>query len=86
MQCEWQSDKTLIEDMQKKIDKLEKSLKEIERFQDITHEEYKLNIKRKKPHKCPVCEGEGYYALCIEACSFKLTSCESCEGKGIVWG
>lgn len=34
-----------------RLDNLEKSFKEIERFQDITHEQYQYNIKNKKRHK-----------------------------------
>lgn len=34
----------------------------------------------KKPHKCPVCEGLGKATL------FHDGICETCQGKGIVWG
>lgn len=35
----------------------------------------------KKPHKCPVCEGKGYY---FPGPLYK-ENCPSCEGTGIVW-
>jgi len=36
----------------------------------------------KKPHKCPVCEGQGGFYI-----SGTMDSeCHACEGKGIVWG
>lgn len=36
----------------------------------------------KKPHKCPVCEGTRH---CSSESGLSW-QCESCEGKGIVWG
>lgn len=74
---------------------LEPRIKEIERFQDITREQYKLTIKRKHPHKCPVCEGSLKVLTEIAKHDFDGTmraglelsrKCHSCEGKGIVWG
>lgn len=74
------------------IIQLEKRIKELERFQDITHLEYK---NTKKPHKCPICEGEGLNKsrLVMDAIleqpstiSMKNPDCKACEGKGIVWG
>lgn len=45
----------------------------------------------KKPYKCPVCEGLGNdkgipIANPAYEFSMKYASCQSCEGKGIVWG
>lgn len=45
----------------------------------------------KKPHKCPVCYGQGSFILeslqeAINNNGCKLKSCHACEGKGIVWG
>lgn len=50
-----------------------------------------MENSNKKPHKCPVCEGCGNdkgtqvqnpnYQFCM-----KYASCNTCEGKGIVWG
>lgn len=70
------------------IASLNARLKEAERFQDITHEQYKLTIKRKHPHKCPVCDGKGDWRFKHYSPSDGFTdlTCLSCEGKGIVWG
>ena len=69
------------------IDKLKLEIKEIKRFQDITHLEYKSN---KKPHKCPVCDGKVLNEIKIqrtESGRDKLVlECHACEGRGIVWG
>ena len=54
---------------------LKNRIKEIERFQDITHLEYKA---KKLPHKCPICEGTTF---CREG-----MCCVPCDGTGIVWG
>lgn len=81
----------------RKISDLENKLKELERFQDITDSQYKMLIKNKKPHKCPVCYGEGknqtQSAVCepfekriIDSLGRHFTECKSCDGKGIVWG
>jgi len=39
----------------------------------------------KKPHRCPICEGQGYWHKVENgiACGGR---CQTCEGKGIVWG
>lgn len=67
-------------------------LRDVERFQDITHKQYQEVIHSKAPHKCPVCNGLGNPDIT------SLTSygprkhmiendpCNSCEGKGILWG
>ena len=36
-----------------------------------------------RPHKCPVCDGEGRKEK--ETKDLFIT-CHSCDGKGIVWG
>ena len=72
---------------------LEKCLKELNRFQDITHEQYKFNTK-KKPHKCPLCDGKGKDTNRLvmdgvkepSTINMKNPDCIACEGKGIVWG
>jgi predicted nuclease with TOPRIM domain len=66
-----------------RVDELETEIKELKRFQDITHEQYKLITDRKRPHKCPVCDGFGK-KLYLIAQESRL--CDTCEGKGIVWG
>lgn len=42
----------------------------------------------KKPHKCPVCEGEGVNKnkLVLVMDGVKKPSCNSCDGTGMVWG
>lgn len=66
----------------RRIDLLEKEIKELKRFQDVTYEQYKLNINKKTPHKCLICDGNGFlsHAMCTRV------DCKSCYGKGIVWG
>lgn len=43
-----------------------------------------------RPHKCPVCKGDGRINLKVpfvhEDHTFYSISCVPCEGKGIVWG
>lgn len=47
---------------------------------------------RKIPHKCPVCEGTGNHSdqtprlMVIAKTQTGIICCESCEGKGIIWG
>jgi hypothetical protein len=78
---------------------ISRRLTEVERFQDITHEQYKA---RKAPHKCPVCEGSRYNKPELKTVDAKMSIdgvecevgdtvywksiCNVCEGKGIVWG
>jgi DNA repair exonuclease SbcCD ATPase subunit len=51
----------------------------------------------KKPHKCPVCNGQGKFLTqsallepfekrIIDSAGRHFTLCNGCEGKGIVWG
>lgn len=68
-----------------KIEDLESRIKECERFQDITHEQYKFVIK-KKPHTCPACNGNVTKIYKITSDLSTQEYCISCEGKGIVWG
>jgi hypothetical protein len=64
---------------------IEGEIKELHRFQDITHEQYQFNIKNKdkKPHICPLCEGKGKIEYLGK---LEIVICHSCEGKGIIWG
>lgn len=64
---------------------------------DISNATYREN---KTPHKCPVCDGKGKISkepiYSLSADHYKpidqrhltrtVKQCESCEGKGIVWG
>ncbi len=71
-----------------KIELMEKNLLDLEARTRI-HESniYKrltaIDNPSKKPYKCPVCDG-------TRSCHTKEKDlswqCESCEGKGIVWG
>jgi predicted RNase H-like nuclease (RuvC/YqgF family) len=85
-----------IDDLKSKFADLEKQIKELKRFQDITHKQYQ---NRKKPHKCPVCEGTRYSkpefitAMSVDGVQCKVgdtifskSLCGACEGKGIVCG
>ena len=41
-----------------------------------------------KPHKCPVCDGQGCMNVYVnkESGLMALHKCNPCEGKGIIWG
>lgn len=39
----------------------------------------------KKPHKCPICDGKGYWHD-VENNIATGGRCSSCEGKGVLWG
>ena len=39
------------------------------------------NVAR-KPHRCPLCDGDGRRPDKIEGCVVK---CQACEGKGVLW-
>lgn len=65
-------------------------LTEIERFQDITHEQYKKVISDSKPHKCPICEGKGNikYQTTSPTPPYVLhntDACNTCNETGIIW-
>lgn len=66
----------------KEIAHFEARFRELERFRDITHLEYKA---KRKPHKCPVCDSQGWL-LSSYLTDAEKVDCHSCEGKGIVWG
>lgn len=72
-----------IEALHKKIIEMDERLKNVEIV--VTD---KLC---KKPHKCPVCDGCGNSKGVLEPnpnydFSMKYALCNSCGGKGIVWG
>jgi DnaJ-class molecular chaperone len=79
---------SIPENYSRKDKELEVRIKELERFQDITHEKYQKNIKGRTPHKCPVCDGVGVNVVIgeVRGLPIKSDKCPSCEGKGIVWG
>lgn len=47
--------------------------------------DYQLVASTKRPHKCPICDGKGYWSRSENnmACGGR---CDTCEAKGIVWG
>lgn len=62
----------------KRLDQLETELSVVRALRARGYQ-----YKEKKPHKCPVCEGT---RVCHSKDSGLSWQCESCEGKGIVWG
>lgn len=69
-----------------KLNDLLGRIKELERFQDITHAQYQKVITAKVPHKCPICSGTCIRPeYVIGSCLMKNQPCGVCEG-GIVWG
>jgi hypothetical protein len=72
-----------LQPINERFENLEKQLIEVKRFQDITHEQY---MTRKRPHKCPVCGGCGLNKNILSSIPSMFPVCESCEGKGIIWG
>ena len=89
-----------VTNLHKRIDELETQVKELNRYQDVTHAQHRLFVNRKLPHKCPSCDLTG--AIMIEnmeeAARFDSNVvmktndgrlfiwCKSCKGEGIVWG
>lgn len=44
-------------------------------------------VINRKPHKCPVCSGQGCYDVENLSSSLRVNlECHCCEGKGILWG
>lgn len=77
-----------IRNLEKNLDYDEHQLKRLEKkFRDLEQlfydEKATFRNPEKKPHKCPVCDGLGSQLYLI---SQQAQKCESCEGKGIVWG
>lgn len=82
----------LIKEIQKQIDEINNGLiKRIgilgEALHTLSGENHKL---RKKPHKCPVCDGLGEDRLerngMLLSFPPKWPNCKPCKGEGIVWG
>lgn len=77
-------------------------LEELMKFSDHDERIHALESKfevthDKKPHKCPLCNGEGKietHSNIVEAFETRIIDnlgrhfkkCNSCEGKGIIWG
>ncbi len=65
------------------VRQIDENRKSSQRIDDIeTLIDVRAENNEKKPHKCPVCDGKGQW---FEEPSNKY-HCNSCEGKGIVWG
>lgn len=64
-----------IYSFEKRLDKLERHFSG----------DYQLIASTKRPHKCPICDGKGYWSRSENnmACGGR---CDTCEAKGIVWG
>lgn len=75
--------------MMKRIEKIEYILGDVLIKGNPMRIGKKENISNhKKPHKCPVCDGECYRNIVADKVSGLMANpkCLSCEGKGIVWG
>ncbi len=79
--------------LSERMDSLEKSFNQKLKVDYQKWIEYfNANLGKKKPHKCPVCDGKG--KLFPDKMQVGMTwdiktnnqVCDSCEGKGIVWG
>jgi len=62
------------------------------KIEDI-YKSLRVSDKKSNPHKCPVCDGDGSVSrqlpteMTVKRESFVMNIvCNSCEGKGIVWG
>jgi chromosome segregation ATPase len=83
--------RTSIQDLETDVmyvkEGLDKLRKEFESKLDIDMDKWKQYFSEvfpsKKPYTCPVCEGQGKL---WPAGSIGYNLCESCHGKGIVWG
>ncbi len=70
----------------KRIEEIEKRLDGLDLFRTRTLTEESLWF-RKKPHKCPVCDGAGLNTLPnFQDGDERKVLCQPCEGRGIVWG
>jgi hypothetical protein len=70
-------------------DRIHEKLKELERFQDIAHFEYKN--RNQKPYRCPVCDGTKFgnvkkWNRMTNEIKDVFDTCIICEGKGVIWG
>lgn len=77
----WQQGcEVLINSLQSKIGELD----EIEHWKKSIMGN--LRFSEGKPHKCPVCNGYGYHEVLCNGICVPGPECNSCDGKGIVWG
>lgn len=73
-----------IEDLGTDVMYLKQSLKKLNQDSEVH--------PKKKPHKCPVCDGSGNHddqtprLMVLVHTKTGIICCNSCEGKGIVWG
>lgn len=74
--------------MEDRINKLENDFKIKLKVDMDKWEEYfrSLPTQNKNPHKCPLCEGVGENAICLNGVRIEIKKCKPCDGKGIVWG
>jgi hypothetical protein len=77
-----------------RLDSVELRLKEVERFQDITHEQYMSIARKEKPHKCPACDGVCFVTKPSAKVAFDemlkagiptSMGCIACKGSGVLW-
>ena len=82
--------KTELTILKIEIDSLKKELKKLEELLKPVLEWKKtakiLCDQSKKPHKCPVCESKGVEFDRLNRDEGFNKKCNSCEGKGIIWG
>jgi len=59
-------------------------LSQFERIDEIVNLIKENNMRdRRKPHKCPVCDG---YGKILSLIAQESNKCNACEGKGVIWG
>ncbi len=71
------------------FNKLEKEIKELKQSILETRIQFINQLGNdKKPHKCPVCDGLAINCNIGEfrGLPIKTEKCNSCEGKGYIWG
>jgi|SRR5882724_1006987 len=91
-----------IRNLEKNADFDEHQRKRLEeKFHDLEQlfydEKAKFRNPEKKPHKCPICDGNGKYisvdiqskmstiSVEIDALGRHWVKCHICQGKGIIW-
>ena len=82
----------VISNLIKRIEKLEETLSNS--IKDNLLKNIEIARLNERPHKCPVCEGQGKDTnrLVVDevkkpsTINMKNPDCHACNGKGIVWG